>query len=72
MGPSSPSTQALDINPSAETYIMLGLVYQKMHNTTAAKSCFAKAANLDPADQVAQQLVQDPGLASKIAGVDNQ
>lgn len=64
--------KALDINPSAETYIMLGLVYQKMHNTTAAKTCFAKAASLDPSDQVAQQLVQDPGLASKIAGVDNQ
>ncbi len=64
--------KALEISPSAESYIMLGLIYQKQHNEQAAKTCFARAATLDPQDKVAQQLVQDPTLAAKIAGVDNQ
>ncbi|MFO0832648.1 MAG: tetratricopeptide repeat protein [Phycisphaerales bacterium] len=64
--------KAIDISPSAENYIILGLVYQKMHNEPAAKTCFAKASALDPKDEVARQLVQDPSLASKIAGVSNE
>ncbi len=64
--------RAIEITPTAETYIMLGLVYEKLGNEKSARTCFTRAAALDPKDQVAQRLVQDPTLAAKIAGAEDQ
>ena len=62
--------RAIEISPSGELYILLGLVYQRLDNESAARTCFGRAAKLDPTDKVAQQLVQDPSMAAKIAGAE--
>jgi len=49
--------KAVEVEPSARTLIMLGMVDQKLNRTDEARRCFAKAAQLEPDNPNARTLL---------------
>jgi tetratricopeptide (TPR) repeat protein len=48
---------AADISPDAETYVIMGLVYQDMQQPEDARRCFETALQVDPEDVAATHLL---------------
>lgn len=51
--------RAVEVEPTARTLIMLGMVDQKLGLTDEARRCFAKATELDPTNQAARTLLAE-------------
>ncbi len=61
-----------DPKTNSENMIMLGLVLQAQNKTRSAETIFARAAAIDPSNQIASRLAKEPGLASAIAAAKDE
>jgi tetratricopeptide (TPR) repeat protein len=57
---------------NAENMMMLGLVMHAQNKTRSAQTIFAKAAELDPSNQMASKLAKEPALASVLANANDE
>jgi cytochrome c-type biogenesis protein CcmH/NrfG len=57
---------------NAENMMMLGLVMHAQNKTRSAQTAFAKAAELDPSNQIASKLAKEPALASVLANANDE